>query len=106
MNDVGLQEDHLLLYPHQLSGGEKQRVAMARALILNPKVLLLDEPLCSLDTHSQEKILTALRTKPRLTIIMVSHDTNILDNFCDRKLLLKNGHITHLKKSPAMQYVL
>lgn len=91
--EVGLEKRHLLLFPHQLSGGEKQRVCLARALAVNPQILLMDEPLCSLDDHSQRKILSFLKEKKGVTIVMASHDLSSMQQFCDRILVLVEGTI-------------
>ncbi len=81
--------------PSQMSGGEKQRVAVARALINNPSVILADEPSGSLDTQNKEelhKLLFDVRDKFGLTQIIVTHDVE-LANQCDKKIEMKDGLI-------------
>ncbi len=81
--------------PSQMSGGEKQRVAVARALINNPSVILADEPSGSLDTQNKDelhKLLFEVRDKFELTQIIVTHDVE-LANQCDRKIEMKDGAI-------------
>jgi len=80
----------------EISGGEKQRVIIARALTQEPKILLLDEPTSHLDINHQLEILELIRKlaiKNRLTIVLVSHDLNLASRYCDRIILLKEGKI-------------
>ncbi len=79
---------------HEVSGGERQRAVIARALVQEPRVLLLDEPTAFLDLHHQLEMLTLLRrlTAQRgLTVVMVSHDLNLAAQACDRLLLMQAG---------------
>lgn len=83
-------------YPYQLSGGQQQRVAMARALSVQPKLLLLDEPLASLDTGLREAMreeLVDIVRKARMTVINVTHDQNEAMVMSDRVLLLRDGQV-------------
>lgn len=87
--------DRLEHKPSELSGGEKQRVAVARALINNPSLILADEPSGSLDTQNKEdlhKLLFDLRDKFGLTEVIVTHD-NELAKLCDRTIKMKDGRI-------------
>jgi predicted ABC-type transport system involved in lysophospholipase L1 biosynthesis ATPase subunit len=86
-------------FPHQLSGGEMQRTAIARALITDPKLLLADEPTGNLDQESGQSILQLLRNlnqESGLTIVMVTHDENIAMQ-CDALVRLKGGKVERLK---------
>lgn len=79
---------------HEVSGGERQRALIARALVQEPQVLLLDEPTAFLDLHHQLEMLTLLRRlslERGLTVVMVSHDLNLAAQACDRLLLLQGG---------------
>ncbi len=85
-------------YPHNLSGGEKQRVALARSLILNPQVLLLDEPLSALDPvfHDEARqLLKKVHKELRMTIIMVSHNFDEVLYLANRGAIIKGGRIMH-----------
>ena len=96
MNDVGLSNDLFNRYPHELSGGQCQRVGIARALINEPSVLICDEPVSALDLSIQAQILDLLndlKSKYNLTLIFVSHDLSVIKAICDKVLVLKHGII-------------
>jgi len=83
-------------YPKHLSGGEKQRVALARALALSPKVLLLDEPLSSLDVQTSKYLrieLKELQKKLKITTVYVTHDLTEAEEIADRIAIIQHGHI-------------
>lgn len=87
--------DRLTHKPSELSGGEKQRVAVARALVNQPSLILADEPSGSLDTQNKEelhKLLFEVREQFGLTQVIVTHDTH-LAGLCDRTIGMKDGHI-------------
>ena len=89
-------EDMRGRFLNQLSGGEKQKVMLARALAQQPKVLLLDEPTSALDIQNQYQVLKLVRSichKDQITAIVVIHDLNLALRFCDRFLLLKDGEV-------------
>jgi ABC-type Fe3+/spermidine/putrescine transport system ATPase subunit len=95
VSDVNL-EDKKDKFPHELSGGEKQRIALARAMIYNPKVLLLDEPLSSLDNILKSEILNLLKKihkKYSTTILYVTHDEREALEISDRIVVLSDGRI-------------
>ncbi|MGO4892959.1 molybdenum ABC transporter ATP-binding protein [Flavobacterium sp. W21_SRS_FM6] len=83
-------------FPDQLSGGEKQRVALARSLIIQPKLILMDEPLASLDTARKQEILPyleTLKTATHVPIIYVSHDINEVARLADYVVVLEHGKV-------------
>ena len=101
LESLGLkdQEDK---YPNQCSGGQQQRIAIARALILNPKLLLIDEPTSSLDKENTQILIDLLKNlhKQGLTIVLITHDLIFAKAMCERVVELKNGQI-HLDQKAA-----
>jgi peptide/nickel transport system ATP-binding protein len=96
LSAVGLESAHRFRYPHQLSGGQRQRVAIARALILEPTILLLDEPTAALDVSVQAEIialLQRLRRERRLTYVLVSHNLAIVAQLCERVAVMREARI-------------
>ena len=101
LQDVGLEQrmDH---FPNQLSGGEQQRVTIARSIANKPKILLLDEPTGDLDTRSTDivmKILIDLNMREKITMIMVTHDVG-LKNFAHRVVKMADGKVNKIKVTP------
>ena len=94
--EVGLPPELLGRYPHQLSGGQKARVGIARAIVLHPELLILDEPTAALDVSVQAtilKLLAELRAKLGMSYLFVSHDLNVVRMLCDRVLVMYLGKI-------------
>jgi oligopeptide/dipeptide ABC transporter ATP-binding protein len=93
---VGLTNDHLDRYPHQLSGGEKQRVGIMRALACDPLVLVLDEPTSALDVSVQAQVLQTLReitARTSMAVLFISHDIAVIRYMCSRVLVMYLGQI-------------
>ena len=99
---VGLQEESLYKYPHEFSGGERQRIAIARAMILEPKLVVLDEPTSALDVTIQQqiiKLLKDLQQKMNMTYIFISHDMRAVKAISDRIVVMKDGKIVETGKT-------
>lgn len=93
---VGLTEEHLLLYPHEFSGGQRQRIAIARALMLQPKLIIADEPVSALDASIQAQILNMLNDLKKefnLTMIFISHDLSVIKFLADRVGIMYLGEL-------------
>jgi peptide/nickel transport system ATP-binding protein len=96
LGSVGIDPDTGHRYPHEFSGGQQQRIAIARALAPHPKVLVADEPVSSLDVSVRAQILDLLRDlveQFRLSLVLVSHDLGVIRSLCERVLVLHDGTV-------------
>ncbi|MBX9977582.1 MAG: ABC transporter ATP-binding protein [Alphaproteobacteria bacterium] len=96
LQDVGLGEEHYDRYPHEFSGGQRQRLAIARALILNPNVVVLDEPTSALDRSVQAEVIELLRGLQkdlRLSYLFISHDLKVVRAMSHRMIVMREGKI-------------
>jgi ABC-type glutathione transport system ATPase component len=99
---VKLPAEYARRFPRELSGGERQRVGIARALASNPKFLILDEPVSSLDVSIQVdilKLLKEIRQELNLTYMFIAHDLSVIGYMCDRILVMNEGKIVELAPS-------
>ncbi len=96
LNMVGLDEEYLDRYPHEFSGGQRQRLSIARALSLDPEIIVADEPVSSLDVSVQAQILNLmkkLKLENGLTFILISHDLSVVSFLCDDVLVMNKGQM-------------
>ena len=93
---VGLLPEHQYRYPHMFSGGQRQRVAIARAIILDPKIVIADEPLSALDVSIQAQILNLLQELQEemgISYLFISHDLNVVEHIADQVLVMFRGEV-------------
>lgn len=102
LRQVGLDPSYINRYPHEFSGGQRQRISIARALALNPRFIVLDEPISALDVSIQSQIinlLTDLKEKLKLTYLFISHDLSVVEYISDRVAVMYLGQIVELGTS-------
>ncbi|WP_027955545.1 ABC transporter ATP-binding protein [Halobacillus kuroshimensis] len=102
LNQVGLPSSYLNKYPHELSGGEVQRVCIARAISTEPKCIILDEAISSLDVSIQTQILELLKRLKdthNISYLFITHDIQSAAYICDRIIIFKNGQIEEIVKT-------
>ena len=96
LEKVGLVREHAGRYPHEFSGGQRQRIGIARAIVMNPELIIADEPVSALDVTIQRQILELMRTvrdELGISFLFISHDLNVVYQLCDRVMVMKDGRI-------------
>lgn len=97
--EVGISFDQLKKYPHEISGGQAQRISIARALALKPRLLLCDEPTSMLDVSVQAQVLQLLLSANReqnVAMLFISHDLEVVERMCSRVAVMQNGRIIEM----------
>ncbi|MBR3863563.1 MAG: ATP-binding cassette domain-containing protein [Clostridia bacterium] len=99
---IGLVREHATRYPHEFSGGQRQRIGVARAIIMNPEMIIADEPVSALDVSIQAQVinlLNELRQKMGLTLLFIAHDLSVVKYFSDRIGVMYFGNMVELASS-------
>ncbi len=113
LREVGLDPGMAGRYPHEFSGGQRQRLAIARAIATRPKLLVADEPVSALDLEMQVQVLDllrALRAKMGLSLVFITHDLKLVRGFCDRVMVMQRarvveeGSVEQVFKAPQHPY--
>ena len=102
LETVGLLPEHATRYPHEFGGGQRQRIGVARALVINPEMIIADEPISALDVSIQAQVinlLNDLRDELGLTILFIAHDLSVVQYFSDRIAVMYFGKLVELTTS-------
>jgi ABC-type oligopeptide transport system ATPase subunit len=105
MKRVGVRSEYRNRYPHAFSGGQRQRIGIARALIMNPRLVIADEAVSALDVSVQAQVinlLSDLQDELGLTYLFIAHDLAVVRHICDRVAVMKSGRLIELRETEAL----
>ncbi len=105
LSKVGIRPDQYTRYPHEFSGGQRQRIGLARTLVLNPKMIICDEPVSALDVSTQSQVLNLLaeiKEKMGITYIFISHNMSVVKYVSDHIGVMYLGHMVEQAPSEEM----
>lgn len=99
---VGLRPEHLKRFPHEFSGGQRQRIGIARSIIMNPEMIIADEPISALDVSIRAQILNLIqdfRREKNMTVLFIAHDLSVVKYISDRIGVIYHGKIVEIASS-------